>query len=57
MIDIDRNKTKIVFFLVDLIFSVVDICAVLVKSSPKAEPFKQWLTKIGKERIDDIEKS
>ena len=24
--------------------------------SPKAEPFKQWLAKLGKERIDEIEK-
>lgn len=24
-------------------------------SSPKAEPFKQWLAKVGKERIDEIE--
>ena len=23
--------------------------------SPKAEPFKQWLAKLGKERIDEIE--
>jgi len=23
--------------------------------SPKAEPFKQWLAKVGKERIDEIE--
>lgn len=23
--------------------------------SPKAEPFKQWLTRVGRERIDEIE--
>ena len=25
-------------------------------ASPKAEPFKQWLAKVGKERVDEIQK-
>ncbi len=45
-------------------FSVVDIIAALTDSafriiqsipSPKAEPFKRWLAKVGYERIQEIE--
>jgi prophage antirepressor-like protein len=41
-------------------FSVVDVVGVLTDSenprhSPKAEPFKQWLAQVAKQRIDQLQ--